>query len=64
MKFNPYAHSIYTLITQVVCRLANWQTERWQAAKAQVAAWSAWRADAQVGPARQGCGEALSVKLS
>jgi len=30
------AHSIYTLVMQVVCGLANWQTERWQqAAKAQ-----------------------------
>ena len=28
------AHSIYTLIIQVVCGLVNWQTQRWQAAKA------------------------------
>lgn len=28
------AHSIYTLIMQVVCGLVNWQTQRWQAAKA------------------------------
>jgi len=26
------AHSIYTLIMQVVCGLVNWQTQRWQAA--------------------------------
>jgi len=32
------AHSIYTLIMQVVCGLVNWQTQRWQAAKAQSAA--------------------------
>jgi len=28
------AHSIYTRIMQVVCGLVNWQTQRWQAAKA------------------------------
>jgi hypothetical protein len=28
------AHSIYTLIMQVVCGLVNWQTQRWQAAAA------------------------------
>jgi hypothetical protein len=28
------AHSIYTLVMQVVCGLVNWQTQRWQAAKA------------------------------
>ena len=28
------AHSIYTLIMRVVCGLVNWQTQRWQAAKA------------------------------
>jgi len=28
------AHSIYTQIMQVVCGLVNWQTQRWQAAKA------------------------------
>lgn len=27
------AHSIYTLVLQVVCGLVNWQTQRWQAAK-------------------------------
>jgi len=27
------AHSIYTLIMQVVCGLVNWQTQRWQLAK-------------------------------
>ena len=32
------AHSIYTLVMQVVCGLVNWQTERWQAAKAQATA--------------------------
>jgi len=32
------AHSIYTLIMQVVCGLVNWQTQRWQAAKARRAA--------------------------
>lgn len=31
------AHSIYTLIMRVVCGLVNWQTERWQTAKAQAA---------------------------
>ena len=31
------AHSIYTLVMQVVCGLVNLQTERWQAAKAQTA---------------------------
>lgn len=30
------AHSIYTRIMQVVCGLVNWQTQRWQAAKAAV----------------------------
>ncbi len=30
------AHSIYTLVMQVVCGLVNWQTQRWQSAKAQV----------------------------
>ena len=29
------AHSIYTLVMQIVCGLVNLQTERWQAAKAQ-----------------------------
>jgi hypothetical protein len=29
------AHSIYTLVLQVVCGLVNLQTERWQAAKTQ-----------------------------
>jgi hypothetical protein len=28
------AHSIYTLVMQVVCGLVNWQTQRWQAAQA------------------------------
>ena len=28
------AHSIYTLVMQVVCGLVNWQTQRWQVAKA------------------------------
>lgn len=28
------AHSIYALMMQVVCGLVNWQTQRWQAAKA------------------------------
>jgi len=32
------AHSIYTLIMQVVCGLVNLQTERWQTAKAQAVA--------------------------
>ena len=32
------AHSIYPLIMRVVCGLVNWQTERWQTAKAQVVA--------------------------
>lgn len=32
------AHSIYTLVMQVVCGLVNLQTERWQTAKAQAAA--------------------------
>ena len=27
------AHSIYTLVMQVVCGLVNWQTQRWQHAK-------------------------------
>jgi hypothetical protein len=27
------AHTIYTLVMQVVCGLVNWQTERWQAVK-------------------------------
>jgi hypothetical protein len=31
------AHSIYTRIMQVVCGLVNWQTQRWQAAKAAAA---------------------------
>jgi len=31
------AHSIYTQIMQVVCGLVNWQTQRWQAAKAAAA---------------------------
>lgn len=31
-------HSIYTKVLQVVCGLVNWQTQRWQAAKAVVAA--------------------------
>jgi hypothetical protein len=30
------AHSIYTLVMQVVCGLVNWQTQRWQNAKAQL----------------------------
>ena len=30
------AHSIYTLVMQVVCGLVNWQTQRWQKAKAQM----------------------------
>jgi len=28
------AHSIYTLVMQVVCGLVNWQTQRWQTAQA------------------------------
>ena len=31
------AHSIYTLVMQVICGFVNLQTERWQAAKAQAA---------------------------
>ena len=31
------AHSIYTQVMQVVCGLVNWQTQRWQRAKAQMA---------------------------
>ena len=31
------AHSIYTLVIQVICGFVNLQTERWQAAKAQAA---------------------------
>jgi hypothetical protein len=30
------AHQIYTLVMQVVGGLVNWQTQRWQRAKAQV----------------------------
>ena len=30
------AHSIYTLVMQVVSGLVNWQTQRWQKAKAQL----------------------------
>ncbi len=30
------AHSIYTTVMQVVCGLVNWQTQRWQNAKAQM----------------------------
>jgi hypothetical protein len=30
------AHSIYTTVMQVVCGLVNWQTQRWQDAKAQM----------------------------
>ena len=30
------AHSIYTAVMQVVCGLVNWQTQRWQNAKAQL----------------------------
>lgn len=30
------AHAIYTDVMQVVCGLVNWQTQRWQQAKAQI----------------------------